>query len=52
MVSCKNPAPGIAINNEKIGQGKDNAKQYLRDNPEKAKELETAIREKAFAARL
>ncbi|QWF69958.1 recombinase RecA [Methylomonas paludis] len=36
---------------EKIGQGKDNAKQYLRDNPDKAKELETAIREKAFAAR-
>jgi recombination protein RecA len=35
--------------NEKIGQGKDNAKQYLRDNPDKAKELEMAIREKAFA---
>ena len=38
-----------AYNNEKIGQGKDNAKQFLRDNPEKAKELEAAIREKAFA---
>ena len=36
---------------EKIGQGKDNAKQFLRDNPEKAKALETAIREKAFANR-
>ncbi len=35
--------------NEKIGQGKDNAKQFLRDNPEKAAELEKAIREKAFA---
>jgi recombination protein RecA len=34
---------------EKIGQGKDNAKQFLRDNPDKAKELEAAIREKAFA---
>ena len=40
-----------SYNNDKIGQGKDNAKQYLRDNPEKAKELEIAIREKAFAAR-
>jgi recombination protein RecA len=39
-----------SYNNDKIGQGKDNAKQYLRDNPEKAKELEAAIREKAFAA--
>ncbi|OAI13746.1 DNA recombination/repair protein RecA [Methylomonas koyamae] len=38
-----------SYNNEKIGQGKDNAKQFLRDNPEKAAELEKAIREKAFA---
>ncbi|MDD2740274.1 DNA recombination/repair protein RecA [Methylomonas lenta] len=38
-----------SYNNDKIGQGKDNAKQYLRDNPDKAKELEAAIREKAFA---
>ncbi|WAR45609.1 recombinase RecA [Methylomonas rapida] len=34
---------------EKIGQGKDNAKQFLKDNPNKAAELEKAIREKAFA---
>jgi len=40
-----------SYNNDKIGQGKDNAKQYLKDNPEKAKELEAAIREKAFANR-
>jgi recombination protein RecA len=38
-----------SYNNDKIGQGKDNAKQYLRDNPDKAAELEKAIREKAFA---
>ncbi len=36
--------------NEKIGQGKDNAKQYLRDNPDKAKELEAAIRTEVFGA--
>ena len=40
-----------SYNTEKIGQGKDNAKQFLKDNPEKAKELEAAIREKAFASR-
>jgi len=38
-----------SYNNDKIGQGKDNAKQYLKDNPEKAAELEKVIREKAFA---
>ncbi|WP_150050368.1 MULTISPECIES: recombinase RecA [Methylomonas] len=38
--------------NEKIGQGKENAKQFLRDNQEKAVELEKAIREKAFAGRI
>jgi recombination protein RecA len=38
-----------SYNNDKIGQGKDNAKQFLRDNPDKAVELEKAIREKAFA---
>jgi recombination protein RecA len=40
-----------SYNNEKIGQGKDNAKQFLRDNPLKAAEVEKLIREKAFAAR-
>ncbi|WP_347988914.1 recombinase RecA [Methylomonas sp. AM2-LC] len=40
-----------SYNNEKIGQGKDNAKQFLRDNPDKAIVLEKAIREKAFASR-
>ncbi|OGV25577.1 MAG: recombinase RecA [Legionellales bacterium RIFCSPHIGHO2_12_FULL_37_14] len=30
---------------EKIGQGKDNARQYLKDNPEIAKTLEAQIRE-------
>ncbi|PPD20909.1 MAG: recombinase RecA [Methylomonas sp.] len=41
-----------SYNNEKIGQGKDNAKQFLRDNPDKAAELEKAIREKAFVSRV
>jgi len=34
---------------EKIGQGKDNAKGYLKENPVKAQELEARIREVAFA---
>jgi len=33
---------------EKIGQGKDNAKAFLKDNPEKAKEIEAKIRAEAF----
>lgn len=37
-----------SIGKDKIGQGKENAKQYLKDNPEKAKELEAQIRAEAF----
>jgi recombination protein RecA len=33
---------------EKIGQGKENAKQFLKDNPDKAAELENAIRSEVF----
>lgn len=31
--------------NERIGQGKENAKQYFRENPDQAKELEAKIRD-------
>ena len=31
---------------ERIGQGKENARQYLKDNPKMADELEAKIREK------
>ncbi len=34
--------------NEKIGQGKENVKKYLSDNPEKAKEIEDKIRAEAL----
>ncbi len=34
-----------SYNGERIGQGKDNAKQYLKDNPAMAKEIEAKIRE-------
>lgn len=33
----------------KIGQGKENVKVYLQDNPKKAQEIEEQIRAKAFA---
>ncbi|MCK5828953.1 MAG: recombinase RecA [Methylococcales bacterium] len=33
---------------EKIGQGKDNVKTYLSENPEKAKEIEDKIRAEVF----
>ncbi|QFY44362.1 recombinase RecA [Candidatus Methylospira mobilis] len=35
---------------ERIGQGKDNVRNYLKDHPEIAKTLEEKIREKAYAA--
>ncbi|PPD44710.1 MAG: recombinase RecA [Methylobacter sp.] len=38
-----------AYGNEKIGQGKDNAKQYLKEHPEKALEIEQKIRAEAFS---
>ncbi len=34
-----------AYNGEKIGQGRENAKQYLKDNPEVMAEIETKVRE-------
>ena len=34
-----------AYNGEKIGQGKDNAREFLRDNPAIAREIEQKIRE-------
>src|SRR6187401_2155843 len=34
-----------AYNGEKIGQGKDNAREFLRENPETAQEIERKIRE-------
>jgi recombination protein RecA len=34
-----------AYNGEKIGQGKDNTREYLKDNPAIAEEIERKIRE-------
>jgi recombination protein RecA len=34
--------------NDKIGQGKDNVKTFLKENPDKAKEIEAKIRAEAF----
>ena len=41
-----------SYNGEKIGQGKDNSGQYLKDNPEIADELEALIREKLLPAKV
>ncbi|MGN6313233.1 MAG: recombinase RecA [Rhodanobacteraceae bacterium] len=35
---------------ERIGQGKENARQYLKDNPSAAKELDAALRAKLLVA--
>ncbi len=37
-----------SVGKERIGQGKDNARQYLKEHPELAERLERQIREKAF----
>ncbi|MGZ4956277.1 MAG: recombinase RecA, partial [Methylobacter sp.] len=37
---------------EKIGQGKDNVKAFLREHPEKAKEIEAKIRAEAFGKKV
>jgi recombination protein RecA len=39
-----------SFNKERIGQGKDNARQFLKDNPDIAAEIEKRIREKAMSA--
>ncbi|MSQ61283.1 MAG: recombinase RecA [Dehalococcoidia bacterium] len=39
-------------NETRIGQGRENAKEFLRNNGEMAKEIETEIRSRADAARL
>ena len=36
--------------NNKIGQGKENAKLFLKDNPEKAQEIEAKIRAEVFGS--
>ena len=37
---------------DRIGQGKDNVAQYLKDNPEVAQEIEESVRAKAMPARV
>ncbi len=37
-----------SLGEQRIGQGRENAKQYLEDNPEKALEIEKALRAKLF----
>jgi recombination protein RecA len=41
-----------AYNGEKIGQGKDNAREFLRENPDIAHEIENRIREAVGVAPL
>ncbi|MEQ9226247.1 MAG: recombinase RecA [Parvibaculum sp.] len=37
----------FSYNSQRIGQGRENAKQFLRDNPDMAAEIEAAIRQNA-----
>ncbi|MBL8334607.1 MAG: recombinase RecA, partial [Rubrivivax sp.] len=35
----------FAYNGEKIGQGKDNSREFLKENPDLAREIENKVRE-------
>jgi recombination protein RecA len=37
-----------SYNDERIGQGKENVRTFLKENPDAARELETKIRQKVF----
>ena len=37
----------FSYNSQRLGQGRENAKNFLRDNPELAKEIETVLRQNA-----
>ncbi len=37
----------FSYNSQRVGQGRENAKQFLRDNPDMANEIEAAIRQNA-----
>ncbi|ACU48187.1 recombinase RecA [Brucella microti] len=37
----------FSYNSQRLGQGRENAKQYLKDNPEVAREIETMLRQNA-----
>ena len=37
----------FSYNSQRLGQGRENAKQFLRDNPEVAREIELALRQNA-----
>lgn len=39
----------FSFQDTRIGQGRENAKQYLREHPEITEPLEAAVREKAMA---
>jgi recombination protein RecA len=41
-----------AYNGEKIGQGRDNAREFLRENPQLAHEIENKVRESLGVAQL
>ena len=44
---CISPCPHTEFiyNGEKLGQGAENARQYLKDNPEVAKQIEDKLKE-------
>jgi hypothetical protein len=46
LISLKNQVLGIAITAIVLVKGKDNVREFLKENPDIAKEIEAKIREK------
>jgi recombination protein RecA len=49
--SLKKSGAWYAYNGEKIGQGRDNAREFLRENPDLSREIENKVRESAGHSR-
>ena len=42
--SSRSPGPGSPTNGDQLGQGRENSRNFLRDNPELAREIEEKIK--------
>ena len=52
MASFRKSGSWYSYGDDKIGQGKDNAKVFLKENPAIAKEIEAKIRAEAFGKKV
>ena len=48
MISLKKTGAWYSYKGDRLGQGKENVRQFLKDNPDMAKEIESLIREQVI----